>query len=609
MRGALPAFALVLLLACGGGSGSGTTPDPSPTPPPAPQNPCLAASLEPGDPPAADPPSSSPSKRDVVDGSSRWRVLDALWTHREAQIRRATRSREAPLAAEPPTTPPPRAADVGDIAVVQDTGDLVLPANVYDVLNTGLRFARNGSGGYDVSRIDGAFRSALGTRVTLTDDDSTDIAVPFSFPFYGQSQTGAFVNSDGNITFGEPDKASTERNVARLLTGPPRVAPFLADLDPTTGSGRVFVNAAADQYTVTWCSVRGFESLGTITAQATLLPDGTIEFKYAQVGIADAIVGLSPGRTGVFTPVNLSDPGPTAGGAGAVGERFAARGELDTVALTKAFYGTHGDNYDQLVVWTDQPYVRDAFAYEQTVANEVRGIGVPTFDLARDFGSSGRLRSMAMMDFVGKYPESPTTRFLGENNTLSILGQEVGHRWLAFVDFSDHNRERSEALLGRGLSHWSFFLDSDASVMEGNDIEDLGGGSFRTVAAVQRYSALDQYLMGLIPESEVPPFFYVANPTNTSPVRQRESGPQVGVTFTGTRRDVRIEHIVEIHGPRTPSADATSKVHRQAFILLVTAGRSPDAAQIDKIDRIRRAWETFFLEATSGRMTADTRLQ
>ena len=29
-------------------------------------------------------------------------------------------------------------------------------------------------------------------------------------------------------------------------------------------------------------------------------------------------------------------------------------------------------------------------------------------------------------------------------------------------------------------------MDSDASVMEGNDIEDLGGGSFRTIGAVRR---------------------------------------------------------------------------------------------------------------------------
>ena len=120
----------------------------------------------------------------------------------------------------------------------------------------------------------------------------------FAFPFYGTPQTTAFVNSDGNITFGEPDKASTERNISRLLTGPPRVSPFLADLDPTTGTGRVFVNSAADQYTVTWCGVRGFDTTQTVTAQATLLPDGTIEFKFATIQLGDAVVGLSPGRTG-----------------------------------------------------------------------------------------------------------------------------------------------------------------------------------------------------------------------------------------------------------------------------------------------------------------------
>ena len=41
----------------------------------------------------------------------------------------------------------------------------------------------------------------------------------------------------------------------------------------------------------------------------------------------------------------------------------------------------------------------------------------------------------------------------------------------------------------------------------------------------------------------------------------------------------------------------------------ITAGRSQDAGQVDKVDRIRRQWETFFLQATDNRMRADTRLQ
>ena len=39
-----------------------------------------------------------------------------------------------------------------------------------------------------------------------------------------------------------------------------------------------------------------------------------------------------------------------------------------------------------------------------------------------------------------------------------------------------------QALLGRDDVHWSFFFDSDASHLEGNDLEDVGDGSFRSVA-------------------------------------------------------------------------------------------------------------------------------
>jgi len=600
-RSLLAALLITGVLSACGGSGGNSNPPPSPGPGPGSQNPCSTASAEADVEPATAPASGERSSRktNVADGNPRGRLLDALWLHKA----RAGRIRRPEALAEGRD-----AIDVGEIAVVQDEGDLIEPPNTYDLRNLGLRFTRNGAGGYDVRRIDGGFRTSLGPRLTLTDDDSRQLNVSFAFPFYGQSQTTAFVNSDGNITFEQEDRASTDRNVARLLTGPPRVALFLADLDPSTG-GRVFGNAASDQYTVTWCGVRGFESTRTTNAQVTLLPDGAIEMKFGEVTLTEAIVGLSPGHTGDFAPVNLSENGPTSGGGGAIGERFAERAQLDTVELARKFYRSHPDSYDQLVIWTDTMLVDNAFAFESTVANEVRGIGLNVFDASRDFGSAGRLRSYTMMDWIGKYPEDPLQTFFGENNTVSLLGQEVGHRWLAFVEFRNHIGVRSDALLGRDQAHWSFFVDSDASVMEGNDIEDLGGGSFRTVAAVQRYSRLDQYAMGLIPDSQVPTFFYVDNPVNIVPSRDSESAPRVGVTFNGTRRDVLIQDVIAIHGPRVPSSAESSRVHRQAFLLVVGAGRNPDNGQIAKVDRIRRAWESFFLRATEGRMQAITSLR
>jgi len=594
----------LLVSACGSSSGSSSNPPPATS-----TNPCASAADEADQSEIAVPPDELAARRErkinVLDGNPRWRVLDALWTHREYL------ERDQRTPGERRTLSPRNSADVGEIAVLQDEGDLILPPNTYDLRSLGLRFTRNGSGGYNVNRIDGNFRAALGRRLTLDDDDSAPGTMPFGFSFYGKGQTAVFVNSDGNITFEEADKSSTERNVSRLLTGPPRIAPFLADLDPTTGNGRVFLDAASDGYTVTWCNVRGFDTTRTVTLQTTLLPNGNIEMIYgATVNVGAAVVGLSPGRTGVFKPVNLSDAGPTDGGNGAVGERFAQDLQLDVVALSKKFFASHPDNYDQLVLWTDAPVVTDAFAYETTIKNEVRGIGIDTYDLAADFGSGGRLRSVVVMDWLGKYPDNPSQKFLGENNTVSLMGQECGHRWLAFLEFIDRTSgQRSDALLGRDLAHWSFFFDSDASVMEGNDIDDLGGGAFRTVGAVQRYSLLDQYAMGLVPDTAVPPFFYVESPTNMSASRTRESAPEVGITFNGTRRDVLIQDVIAIEGPRSPAAAESARVHRQAFVYLVSAGKAPDNGQVAKVDGIRRAWEGFFFQATDKRMQAITTLR
>lgn len=92
--------------------------------------------------------------------------------------------------------------DVGEIAVIQDEGDVVTPANAFDLQQTGLRYAPRSGGGNDISRTDASFRTALGDAVTLGDDDSVSRNVLFTFNFYGRPQTLAWLNSDGNITFG-----------------------------------------------------------------------------------------------------------------------------------------------------------------------------------------------------------------------------------------------------------------------------------------------------------------------------------------------------------------------------------------------------------------------
>jgi hypothetical protein len=208
------------------------------------------------------------------------------------------------------------------------------------------------------------------------------------------------------------------------------------------------------------------------------------------------------------------------------------------------------------------------------------------------------------MDTLQRFPDDPGQRFLGENSTLSVIGQECGHRWLAFLEFRD-GAASSQELLGRDEAHWSFFFDSDGSHMEGNDIEDQGGGVFRTVGAVQRYSALDQYGMGLRAASEVPTMFVVTGVTSG---QSADDAPRTGVEIRGTRRDVRIGDIIAANGARRPDAASAPRVFRQAFLYLV-AQASETSDELNKIERIRAAWENFFAASTEQRGTMITRLR
>jgi hypothetical protein len=593
-RGLAPVLLAALAAGCGGSAGSPSGGSPTPGPGSASTNPCtaaLAALSAPGVSARARSPKADGFGEDVRD------PREFLALHRlpkEGLVSsRATRA---------------AAARSGELAVLSDDGSLVVAANPFDLRGVGLRFGPDGRGGYGVQRASASFRTTLGERVTLADDDTSERALGFSFPFYGAARSSAFVNSDGNLTFGEGDVATTARSLGRLLSGAPRAAPFFADLDPSAG-GAIFVDAAPDAFTVTWCAVPDFDVTGKVTAQVSLLPEGAVEVRIDEsTTLQDAVVALSPGSTSDFAPVDLSAAtGTVADGSGAVGERFAAAAALDLVSASRLFYGEFADDYDQLVLWSDTRVVESGtFAYETTVDNAIAGIGQEVVHLASAYGAGGRLASVVVMDDLGKYPADPAARANGENTTLALVAHETGHRWGATLKFRDVEGVVSDAWLGRQRAHWSFFCDSDASVLEGNDIGDLGGGSFRTVGADQRYGPFDLYAMGLLAESEVPPTFYVESPSGAA--QTRESAPQTGVTFSGTRREVTIADVVAAMGHRDPPASRSPRTHRQAWVYVVSRGQTADPAAIAKLEAIRAAFEGFFLGATGGRMSVETRL-
>jgi hypothetical protein len=529
-------------------------------------------------------------------GTARDGARDAVWAHAEQRARHGGQPRAARSTS----------FDVGQIAVLVDEGDLALLRNAMDLQGAAVRFTPAGAG-YSATRITLPLEPDTGAGLTLGDDDSQRVTLSFGFPFYGRTYTEAFVNSDGNVTFGAKDDASTGRNVGRLVNGPPRVAPLLADFNPETG-GTVSVQDLRDHVTVTWRAVPQFEESDKNTFQVSLWADGHVDLVYDQelsAIINEGVTGIAPGGAqGGLVAVDFSTAVAVTG-EGALAESFRDRDSLDTLAVARKFYVTHPDDYQQLVVFTSRRLTpAGTFAFEQTVHNTDAGIGANQADHSGEYGSRGRLESFVLMDSIAKYPDDLGLRFLGEDSALSVLAHEVGHRWLVNARFRDGAGTSAE-LLGRDEVHWSFFFDSDGSFLEGNDIQPQSESQFRTVGASLRYSALDQYLMGMRDASEVPPVFFVRNPTGTD--TNPGQTPASGVSFAGTRKDVGIGDIVSALGSRSPAGTPWARPFREAFVF-VAVGAPPDAPAIDKVERIRAAFPAFFAQAVEGRGRVDPTL-
>jgi len=506
----------------------------------------------------------------------------------------------------------PRLEVSGDLVLVSDDGSLVSEANPFDLRESTLMFSPAGSRGFLYRAGSGGIDAGAGERIGIGDDVSRIFDLSFDFPFLGQSYRRLFLNSDGNLTFGEGDSASTQRSLERFLSGPPRIALFFADLDATAG-GEVRVLNAPDRFVVTWDAVPEWGKEEPSTFQIEIVRDGTIYMRYgAIVSAGSGIVGVAPGGGGEVSLVDLG--GEPRELAGAIAERFLRGRTIDNPAVSRSFYRELTDSYDSLVVWTNfESDEDDAFAYSAAVSNDASGTGDGVYDFTEAWGSEGELETYVFMGDVRRYPRDPNGRVLGAASrptSLGLLAHEVGHRFLTSAEIV-HPGVAVDVLLGRQNSHWSFFLDTDASFLEGNDIQEESPGRFRTVETVSRYSRLDLYLMGLAPAAEVAPFFVVtgASASVFGEPLDNESTPREGVVITGTRTDLTIDEIIVALGERRPRVGEAQSTFRHAWILLSRPNEPPTSEDIGKLHDARNAFLGFFNEMTLGRGHIETRVE
>ncbi len=143
----------------------------------------------------------------------------------------------------------------------------------------------------------------------------------------------------------------------------------------------------------------------------------------------------------------------------------------------------------------------------------------------------------------------------------------------------------------------SFLLDSDASVLYGNDWKDNKDGTFTSTGKEKYYSPLDLYLAGFYSKSQVPPMLLIDNPS-IDPARL----PEVGTTIAGTAKTITIDDIIAAEGERIPDASSSQKNFKTAFILITTPNTFT-GNELPGIENIRNGWAGRFASLTYGKGT------
>lgn len=302
----------------------------------------------------------------------------------------------------------------GNIGIaIDNSGRMVRERNLVDLDDFSMQFKfKKKQGGYQVKR-GGSFNDTVGDELPLTDDDSHRIDLPFKVKVFGKRYDALFVNSDGNVTFGAGDSLSTARDVTRFLEGPPRLAPYFADLNPETApaGGGIFANVGAKSIRITWVDVPKFDDSGVArdrnTFQMTLARNGKVTYSYRTMESAEGIVGVAPGGGSLLNLFDYSEQLPAPVSQGAIAESFSDQVSIDETAIAQVFLEHFADRYMTLVVFNDFPSLLlgnvGTVAYEQTIQNDIRGIGESRFDVSDFFGSDGALESFVMMGNVSKY--------------------------------------------------------------------------------------------------------------------------------------------------------------------------------------------------------------
>ncbi|MFY9342619.1 MAG: hypothetical protein WAT39_09020 [Planctomycetota bacterium] len=167
------------------------------------------------------------------------------------------------------------------------------PASAFDLANSSWTMTFNGSN-YTLGPGAGSYVAPAGTNLTMSDDTTVSVALPFALPFPGGSTNTLWVCSNGFISSANNGSSYTPSS-GGFLAGQRTWAALWHDLNPTTGMVRADVSAAVAR--ISYTAVPNFSGGGTATFQYQFFPNGTVHVIYQAVTAAgnDYLVGYTPG--------------------------------------------------------------------------------------------------------------------------------------------------------------------------------------------------------------------------------------------------------------------------------------------------------------------------
>lgn len=278
----------------------------------------------------------------------------------------------------------------------------------------------------------------------------------------------------------------------------------------------------------------------------------------------------------------------------------------DLAEVSRRFIAAFGDNYDQIAVFlgfTDR-LSQQSLAYQQPVKNNIKGLGLGTFDETARFGSpSGRMESMLNMKRINLYGRDAAND--PENDLYTVWAQEAGHRWALYFKyrFAGDTVDRSDLLL-RQNAHWAPWVQSEGSFLDGLTWQENQDGTFSVIDFNKRYGTMDQYAMGLRKAEDVPAFFLLDDFKDEAGTSlARNSRFNRGLKYQARKIPVTVQDVIRAVGPRQPATSPAAEDLRMGVVFLTPPGQglAPLMGEAFRVETTRAPWDGFYNASAGGR--------